>query len=284
METATISTSTLYTDLSSALLVEHAIRRKEGHLADTGALVLEELLAAARRAAALGLRDLVIITGDPPKMGDYPFATPVYDVDSIGLIRILSNLNRGCDLAGNPIGPALGIHIGCGAQPDLAAYRLLADQVWLVEADAEIHELLVHALEECAGAPQLRHDVVHDARAFVSPRRVRFSEMEYAVPRAALPQVMRELRMLADGHRLVVEGPGSLDVPSASVVLVPATAASVAEVREGLRYFLGRDRRGNILWVPLMTLSVGIVRSYTVSSKLVYAFRSAPNRMPIDSR
>ncbi|HWW94682.1 MAG TPA: bifunctional homocysteine S-methyltransferase/methylenetetrahydrofolate reductase, partial [Vicinamibacteria bacterium] len=68
-------------------------------------------------AYALGLRNILAITGDPPKLGDYPDATAVYDVDSIGLIRIMDHLNHGCDLAGNLIGPALGIHIGCGADP-----------------------------------------------------------------------------------------------------------------------------------------------------------------------
>jgi len=68
-------------------------------------------------AYSLGLRNILAITGDPPKLGDYPDATAVYDVDAIGLIRILSHLNHGCDLAGNPIGPPLGIHIGCGADP-----------------------------------------------------------------------------------------------------------------------------------------------------------------------
>jgi homocysteine S-methyltransferase len=68
-------------------------------------------------AHALGLRNVLAITGDPPKLGDYPDATAVYDVDSIGLIRILDHLNHGCDLAGNLIGPALGFHIGCGADP-----------------------------------------------------------------------------------------------------------------------------------------------------------------------
>jgi homocysteine S-methyltransferase len=71
-------------------------------------------------AYALGLRNILAITGDPPKLGDYPDATAVYDVDSIGLIRIMSHLNNGCDLAGNPIGPPLGIHIGCGADPSKA--------------------------------------------------------------------------------------------------------------------------------------------------------------------
>jgi methionine synthase I (cobalamin-dependent)/5,10-methylenetetrahydrofolate reductase len=68
-------------------------------------------------AIALGLRNILAITGDPPKLGDYPDATAVYDVDSIGLIRIMDHLNNGCDLAGNLIGPALPIHIGCGADP-----------------------------------------------------------------------------------------------------------------------------------------------------------------------
>jgi methionine synthase / methylenetetrahydrofolate reductase (NADH) len=68
-------------------------------------------------AYALGLRNVLAITGDPPKLGDYPDATAVYDVDSVGLIRILDHLNHGCDLAGNLIGPALGLHIGCGADP-----------------------------------------------------------------------------------------------------------------------------------------------------------------------
>lgn len=68
-------------------------------------------------AHAMGLRNILAITGDPPKLGDYPDATAVYDVDSIGLIRILSHLNHGCDLAGNPIGPPLGLLIGCGADP-----------------------------------------------------------------------------------------------------------------------------------------------------------------------
>jgi homocysteine S-methyltransferase len=71
-------------------------------------------------AHALGLRNILAITGDPPKLGDYPDATAVYDVDSIGLIRIMDHLNHGCDLAGNLIGPALGIHVGCGADPSKA--------------------------------------------------------------------------------------------------------------------------------------------------------------------
>jgi len=66
---------------------------------------------------AAGLANFLIITGDPPKLGDYPDATGVFDVDAIGLTRVASNLNRGYDIGGNPIAPPTGILIGVGANP-----------------------------------------------------------------------------------------------------------------------------------------------------------------------
>lgn len=66
-------------------------------------------------AHALGLHNLLLITGDPPKLGDYPFATAVFDVDSIGLLRITQKLNRGCDLSDNPIGEPTCFFLGVGA-------------------------------------------------------------------------------------------------------------------------------------------------------------------------
>ena len=68
-------------------------------------------------AAATGIRNLICITGDPPKMGNYPDATAVFDVDSIGLVNIVHNLNRGLDLGGNPIGAGTSFVIGVGANP-----------------------------------------------------------------------------------------------------------------------------------------------------------------------
>lgn len=68
-------------------------------------------------AHAMGLRNLLIITGDPPKLGDYPDATAVYDVDSIGLVRIVKNMNQGLDLADNPLGQVTSFTIGVGANP-----------------------------------------------------------------------------------------------------------------------------------------------------------------------
>ncbi len=66
---------------------------------------------------AAGLVNFLIITGDPPKMGDYPDATGVFDVDSIGLTRVAANLNRGRDIGGAPIVPPTGIFIGVGVNP-----------------------------------------------------------------------------------------------------------------------------------------------------------------------
>jgi homocysteine S-methyltransferase len=68
-------------------------------------------------AEVLGLDNILCVTGDPPKLGDYPMATAVYDVDAIGLLRIADNLNHGLDLAGNPIPRGASFHLGCGANP-----------------------------------------------------------------------------------------------------------------------------------------------------------------------
>jgi len=74
------------------------------------------LIAHLLGAQTLGLRNLVIITGDPPKMGDYPFSTPVYDVDSVGLLRIASGLNAGVDPAGKECEPTSFV-LATGAEP-----------------------------------------------------------------------------------------------------------------------------------------------------------------------
>jgi homocysteine S-methyltransferase len=74
------------------------------------------LIAHLLGAQGLGLRNLVIITGDPPKMGDYPFSTPVYDVDSVGLLRIAAGLNAGVDPAGKACEPTSFV-LATGAEP-----------------------------------------------------------------------------------------------------------------------------------------------------------------------
>ncbi len=68
-------------------------------------------------AAALGVKNILAVTGDPTQIGDYPEATGVFDTDSVGLVHVLSRMNQGEDLAGNPIGDPPGFLIGAAFNP-----------------------------------------------------------------------------------------------------------------------------------------------------------------------
>ncbi len=96
--------------------------------------MLSDLLGAS----AVGLRNVLLITGDPPKMGPYPSATAVFDIDSIGLTNLVTQLNRGLDPGGNAIGEPTRFVIGVGVNPaalDAANERRRFE--WKVEAGAE---------------------------------------------------------------------------------------------------------------------------------------------------
>ncbi len=89
-------------------------------------------------AAALGLHNLLIITGDPPKMGPYPDATAVFDIDSIGLTNMVNKLNHGLDLGNNPIGRPTAFSIGVGVNPgSVNIEEEIRRFEWKVEAGAE---------------------------------------------------------------------------------------------------------------------------------------------------
>jgi homocysteine S-methyltransferase len=68
-------------------------------------------------AASIGLKNILCLTGDPPKMGNYPDATAVFDVDAIGLVNIVHGLNQGLDIGRNPIGGSTGFTISVAANP-----------------------------------------------------------------------------------------------------------------------------------------------------------------------
>jgi methionine synthase I (cobalamin-dependent)/5,10-methylenetetrahydrofolate reductase len=68
-------------------------------------------------ASSIGLKNILCLTGDPPKLGNYPDATAVFDVDAIGLVNIVHRLNFGLDIGGNPIGASTGFTIGVAANP-----------------------------------------------------------------------------------------------------------------------------------------------------------------------
>ena len=79
-------------------------------------------------AHAVGLRNILAVTGDPPKMGTYPDATAVFDIDSIGLISFIQLLNRGLDFSGAPIGGKTALFVGAGCHPGAVDMGLEADR------------------------------------------------------------------------------------------------------------------------------------------------------------
>ena len=96
--------------------------------------MLSDLLGAH----ALGLRNLLIITGDPPKMGPYPESTAVFDIDSIGLTNLVHRLNCGMDPGGNPLGDPTSFVVGVGVNPGAPDLEYELERFyWKVEAGAE---------------------------------------------------------------------------------------------------------------------------------------------------
>jgi methionine synthase / methylenetetrahydrofolate reductase(NADPH) len=150
-------------------------------------------------AAAVGIRNLICITGDPPKMGNYPDATAVFDVDAIGLVNIVHNLNRGLDLGGNPIGMGTGFVIGVGANPGLTdldeeirrfEYKVEAGAEYAVTQpvfDLRLLENFLRRIEHC------RIPVVAGIWPLVSVRNAEFmkNELRVSVPDSILERMTR---------------------------------------------------------------------------------------------
>jgi len=103
--------------LSAAVLIQqHAGVETILHYAcrDRNLLGMQSDLLGAH---SMGIRNLLVTTGDPPKIGDYPDATAVFDVDSIGLANMVSRLNGGFDIGGQPIGNPTAFHVGVAVNP-----------------------------------------------------------------------------------------------------------------------------------------------------------------------
>ena len=152
--------------------------------------MLSDLLGAS----ALGLRNMLLITGDPPKMGPYPDATAVFDIDAIGLTNLVRQLNRGLDPGGNPIGAPTRFSIGVGVNPaaiDAAhEHRRFG---WKVEAGAEyaITQPVFDPdqLEKfLASIKDIRIPIVAGIWPLVSARNAEFLANE--VPGVTVPQVV----------------------------------------------------------------------------------------------
>jgi homocysteine S-methyltransferase len=154
-------------------------------------------------AAALGLHNLLIITGDPPKMGPYPDATAVFDIDAIGLTNMVNKLNHGLDLGNNPIGRPTAFSIGVGVNPGAVN---LEEEIrrfeWKVEAGAEYAitqpvfdtEQLRSFLEKIS---HVRIPIIAGIWPLISFRNAEF--LHYEVPGVNVtPEILERMRIASD--------------------------------------------------------------------------------------
>jgi homocysteine S-methyltransferase len=161
-------------------------------------------------AEALGIRNLICITGDPPKMGNYPDATAVFDVDAIGLVNIVANLNRGLDLGGNPMGSATAFVIGVGANPGVPnideevrrfTYKVEAGAEYAVTQpvfDLALLEQFLRKIEHC------RIPVIAGIWPLVSARNAEFMQSELGV--AVPDQIMKRMARASTAEGARMEG------------------------------------------------------------------------------
>ncbi len=171
--------------------------------------MLSDLLGAS----AVGLRNLLLITGDPPKMGPYPSATAVFDIDAIGLTNLVRNLNHGRDPGDNSIGKPTQFVIGVGVNPaPIDLEHELKRFAWKVEAGAEFAvtqpvfdaSQLENFLRRTEGA---RVPIVAGIWPLVSVRNAEFLANE--VPGVSVPEsVISRMRKASDRSKehAVAEG------------------------------------------------------------------------------
>jgi len=149
-------------------------------------------------AAAAGMNNLLVITGDPPKTGDHPDVTGVFDIDAIGLTQMITNLNHGYDFGGNRINPPTSIFIGVGANPcaiDLA--REVERFFRKIDAGAEYAitqpvfdaESLLRFLERIETAPR-RIPIIAGIWPLASYKNAEFMRNE--VPGVVIPDAVME--------------------------------------------------------------------------------------------
>jgi len=160
---------------------------------------------------AVGIKNLLIITGDPPKMGDYPDATAVFDVDSVGLTNMVNSLNQGVDLGGNSIGKATRYLIGVGVNPGaIDMEREVLRFNWKVKAGADFAitqpifdlSLLLNFIKKIK---PVRIPLLAGIWPLASLRNAEFMNNE--VPGASVPEkIMERMRIAEQKQEALQEG------------------------------------------------------------------------------
>jgi methionine synthase I (cobalamin-dependent)/5,10-methylenetetrahydrofolate reductase len=206
-------------------------------------------------AAALGVKNILAITGDPAQIGDYPEATSVFDTDAVGLVHALSRMNAGEDLAGNPIGRPPGFLIGAAFNPtadDLDAEVAKLER----KMEAGAHAFWTQPVFEIAALERALEKVEHlnpklllGLMPLRSARQAEF--LHHEVPGINIPKAVREkLATLApeDAPRYGVEVARNLLVQAKQLVggayiMPPASAPDLAgDVVEAIGKDRGVDR------------------------------------------
>ena len=155
-------------------------------------------------AHAIGLRNVLLITGDPGRVGDYPDATAVFDVDSIGLTNLVTRLNHGSDIGGQAIGAPTAFHVGVSVNPSAANPE---DELrrfdYKVDAGAEF--IITRPIFDLAGfepfltrIEQARLPIIAGLFPFESARNAEFVANE--VPGVRVPDVLLDRMRRADGQ------------------------------------------------------------------------------------
>jgi len=146
-------------------------------------------------AAALGVKNILAITGDPAQIGDYPEATSVFDTDSVGLIHILSRMNAGKDLAGNPVGEPPGFLIGASFNPTAEDLGSEVDKLRR-KVEAGAHAFWTQPVFELAALERALEEIedldIHILLGLMPLRSVRQAEfLHHEVPGINIPERIR---------------------------------------------------------------------------------------------
>lgn len=153
-------------------------------------------------AHSMGIRNVLLVTGDPPKVGDYPDATAVFDVDSIGLTNVVTRLNQGLDIGGQPIGLPTAFHIGVALNPGAVnVEEELRRFAYKVEAGAEfaVSQPVFDVDELRAVLERVRHHgipIIAGIMPFESVRHAEFMANE--VPGVRVPEALLERMRAAE--------------------------------------------------------------------------------------
>lgn len=211
-------------------------------------------------AAALGVRNILAITGDTPDKGDHPWATGVFDVDSIGLVRLAGTLNRGFDLAGKPLNRRTDFCIGVAANPAAA------------DLAAEVDRL---ATKAAAGADFIQTQPVYDVKileAFLNATR----HLDLPVLAGVLP-----LKSWKSAQYLRANVPGiSIPEPVMARMQEGGKSAGIAIARE----FIGaaRDLAGGVHIMPVNN-NLEVVNTVLTAPRR-YSIRTAPGNVFVNSQ